>query len=171
LAGENEGNVDDLRIKLLEDRFTAEELVELLQKENWEDLVNLQGDEWRDWVDALDWEKLGEDDLVNLIFKSIANDLCIEQLHYFGVSVNLNMVSHPKFSRENQILLSTLLIEIAKDLETYGDFFLETCDEFLVADWLNLYQTLSEKIEDLEETTKLKNARKILRQFFVENFE
>lgn len=51
--------MDDLRIKLLEDRFTAEELVELLQKENWEDLVNLQGDEWRDWVDALDWEKLG----------------------------------------------------------------------------------------------------------------
>jgi hypothetical protein len=171
LARENEGNVDDLRIKLLEDRFTVEELVELLQKENWENLLNLQGDEWRDWVDGLDWEKLGQNDLANLIFKSVANDLCIEQLHYFGVSVIFNIVSHPKFSRENQILLSTLLLEIAQDLETYGDFFQETCDEFLVADWLNLYQTLAEKIEDAEEGTKLKNARKILKQFFVENFE
>jgi hypothetical protein len=171
LARENEGNVDDLRIKLLEDRFTVEELVELLQKENWENLLNLQGDEWRDWVDGLDWEKLGQNDLANLIFKSVANDLCIEQLHYFGVSVTFNIVSHPKFSRENQILLSTLLLEIAQDLETYGDFFQETCDEFLVADWLNLYQTLAEKIEDAEEGTKLKNARKILKQFFVENFE
>jgi len=97
--------------------------------------------------------------------------LCAEQLHYFGVLVVINIVSHPKFSRENQNLLGTLLLEVAQDLETYGDFFLETCDEFLVADWLNLYQTLSEKIEDLEETTKLKNARKILKQFFVENFE
>ena len=114
--------MDDLRTKLLEDRLTAEELVELLQKENWEDLLNLQGDEWRDWVDALDWEKLGQNDLANPIFKSIANDLCIEELHYFGVLVVLNIASHPKFSRENQTLLSTLLLEVAQDLGTYGDF-------------------------------------------------
>ena len=163
--------MDDLRLKLLEDRFTAEELIDLLQKENWESLLNLQGDEWRDWIDGLDWEQLGHNDLVNLIFKSIADDLCVEQLHYFGVLVAINIVSNPNFSRENQILLSTLLLEIPQDLETYGDFFLETCDEFLVTEWLNLYQTLAEKIEDVEKTTKLKDARKTLKQFFVENFE
>ena len=159
--------MDELRKKLLEDRFTAQELEELLQNEVWETLLNLQGDEWRDWVDNLDWENLGDNNLVNLIFKSIDVESGIEQLDYFGVGGTvLSIASHANFSSDNKVRLSDLLLEVAGDLDTYGSFFLDTCDDESIAEWLKLYEVLENKIEDKDKSTRLKRARNSLQKFF-----
>jgi hypothetical protein len=158
---------DDFRKKLLEDGFTASDLEKLLQNDRWESLLNLQGDEWRDWVDHLDWENLGDNNLVNLIFTSIDVESGIEQLDYFGVSgTMLGIVSHTNFSRENKIILSDLLIEVANDLDTYGDFFLDTCDDDLASDWLKLYEVLAKNFDDEERRAEIKKARGKLKEFF-----
>jgi len=162
---------EELRMKLLEDRFTASELEKLLQNEQWENLLNLQADEWRDWVDNLDWESLGDNNLVNLIFTSIHVESGIEQLDYFGVGGTvLGIVSHGNFSQENHIILGDLLIAVAGDLDTYGDFFLDTCDEDSVSDWLKLYEVLAKRFDDEQKRADLKKARGKLKKFFVDNF-
>jgi len=162
---------EDFREKLLEDGFTASELEEFLQNYGLERLLNLQGDEWRDWVDHLDWENLGDNNLVNSIFISIDVESGIEQLDYFGVSgTMLGIVSHTNFSRENKIILSDLLIEVASDLDTYEDFFLDTCDDDLASDWLKLYEVLAKNFDDEERRTEIKKARGKLKRFFADNF-
>ena len=159
---------ESLRKKLLEDGFTASELEKLLQNDRWESLLNLQGDEWRDWVDHLDWENLGDNNLVNLIFTSIDIESGIEQLDYFGIGGTLlGIVSHANFSRENQIILSDLLLAVVEDLDTYGDFFLDTCDEDLASDWLKLYEVLAAKNSDDEQRrTEIQKARGKLKKYF-----
>jgi hypothetical protein len=162
---------EDFREKLLEDGFTATELEEFLQNYGLESLLNLQGDEWRDWVDHLDWENLGDNNLVNSIFTSIDVESGIEQLDYFGVSgTMLGIVSHANFSSENKIILSDLLLEVANDLDTYGDFFLDTCDDDLASDWLKLYEVLSKNSDDEERRAEIKKARGKLKRFFTDNF-
>ena len=158
---------ENLRKKLLEDGFTASELERLLQNNRWESLLNLQGDEWRDWVDHLDWENLGDNNLVNLIFTSIDIESGIEQLDYFGIGGTLlGIVSHANFSRENQIILSDLLLAVVEDLETYGDFFLDTCDEDLASDWLKLYEVLAKNSDDEQRRTEIQKARGKLKKYF-----
>ena len=161
----------ELRDKFFNDELSIQELEALLQNQDWKNLLGLQADEWRDWVDGLDWENLGSSDLVNLIFKSIDVESGIEELHYFGVGVVTNIVSNLNFTQENQEILGNLLIDVATDTDTYGDFFLDTCDEDLVAEWLNLYEILTQKSEDKIRSQQLKSARKELKQFFRENFD
>ena len=161
----------ELRDKFFNDELSIQELEALLQNQDWKNLLGLQADEWRDWVDGLDWENLGSSDLVNLIFKSIDVESGIEELHYFGVGVVTNIVSNLNFTQENQEILGNLLIDVATDTDTYGDFFLDTCDEDLVAEWLNLYEILAQKSEDKIRSQQLKSARKELKQFFRENFD
>ena len=161
----------ELRDKFFNDELSIQELEALLQNQDWKNLLGLQADEWRDWVDGLDWENLGSSDLVNLIFKSIDVESGIEELHYFGVGVVTNIVSNLSFTQENQEILGNLLIDVATDTDTYGDFFLDTCDEDLVAEWLNLYEILAQKSEDKIRSQQLKSARKELKQFFRENFD
>ena len=161
----------ELRDKFFNDELSIQELEALLQNQDWKNLLGLQADEWRDWVDGLDWENLGSSDLVNLIFKSIDVESGIEELHYFGVGVVINIVSNLSFTQENQEILGNLLIDVATDTDTYGDFFLDTCDEDLVAEWLNLYEILAQKSEDKIRSQQLKSARKELKQFFRENFD
>lgn len=162
---------EDFREKLLEDGFTASELEELLQNDGLERLLNLQGDEWRDWVDHLDWENLGDNNLVNLIFTSIDVESGVEQLDYFGVNgTMLGIVSHTNFSHENKIILSDLLLEVASDLDTYGDFFLDTCDDDSTSDWLKLYEVLAKNLDDEERRAEIKKARGRLKRFFTDNF-
>jgi hypothetical protein len=158
---------DNFRKKLLEDGFTASELEELLQNNRGESLLNLQGDEWRDWVDHLDWENLGDNNLVNLIFTSIDVESGIEQLDYFGIGGTLlGIVSHANFSHENQIILSDLLLAVVEDLDTYGDFFLDTCDDDLASDWLQLYEVLAKNFDDEERRAEIKKARGKLKKYF-----
>ena len=161
----------ELRDKFFNDELSIQELEALLQNQDWKNLLGLQADEWRDWVDGLDWENLGSSDLVNLIFKSIDVESGIEELHYFGVGVVTNIVSNLNFTQENQEILGNLLIDVATDTDTYGDFFLDTCDEDLVAEWLNLYEILAQKSEDKIRSQQLKSGRKELKQFFHENFD
>lgn len=161
----------ELRDKFFNDELSIQELEALLQNQDWKNLLGLQADEWRDWVDGLDWENLGSSDLVNLIFNSIDVESGIEELHYFGVGVVTNIVSNLSFTQENQEILGNLLIDVATDTDTYGDFFLDTCDEDLVAEWLNLYEILTQKSEDKIRSQQLKSARKELKQFFRENFD
>ena len=161
----------ELRDKFFNDELSIQELEALLQNQDWKNLLGLQADEWRDWVDGLDWENLGSSDLVNLIFKSIDVESGIEELHYFGVGVVTNIVSNLSFTQENQEILGNLLIDVATDTDTYGDFFLDTCDEDLVAEWLNLYEILAQKSEDKIRSQQLKSGRKELKQFFHENFD
>jgi len=162
---------ENLRKKLLEDGFTASDLEKLLQNDRWESLLNLQGDEWRDWVDHLDWENLGDNNLVNLIFTSIDVESGIEQLDYFGIGGTLlGIVSHANFSHENQIILSDLLLAVVEDLDTYGDFFLDTCDDDLASDWLKLYEVLAKNSDDEERRAEIKKARGKLKEFFTDNF-
>ena len=161
----------ELRDKFFNDELSIQELEALLQNQDWKNLLGLQADEWRDWVDGLDWENLGSSDLVNLIFKSIDVESGIEELHYFGVGVVTKIVSNLSFTQENQEILGNLLIDVATDTDTYGDFFLDTCDEDLVAEWLNLYEILAQKSEDKIRSQQLKSGRKELKQFFHENFD
>jgi hypothetical protein len=162
---------ENFREKLLEDGFTASELEEFLQNDGLERLLNLQGDEWRDWVDHLDWENLGDNNLVNSIFISIDVESGIEQLDYFGIGGTLlGIVSHANFSHENQIILSDLLLAVVEDLDTYGDFFLDTCDDDLASDWLQLYEVLAKNFDDEERRAEIKKARGKLKRFFTDNF-
>ncbi len=158
--------------KFLSDKLTVEELEALLQNQEYKNLLGLQADEWRDWVDGLDLENLGSGNLVNLIFNSMDVESGIEELHYFGVGgVVIHLVSNINFSEENQEFLGKLLIEVASNMNTYGDFFLDTCDEDLAADWLKLYEILEQKSHDKVRSQDLMNARKQLTQFFRDNFD
>jgi len=156
--------MNKLREDFLNNSLTTGELEDLLKDQDKYLLLNLHGDEWRDWVDGIDWESMGSSNLVNLVFEKI--DLEIEELHYFGISNIINIVSSSAFSLENQLNISNLLIESSAILDAYGDFFQESCDEILAQEWLSLHECLIKNLQDRGKAQELLMAKNKLEQFF-----
>lgn len=160
-----------MRNKLFQNKISPEELLSILQKPNWESTLELQGDDWRDWVESYDWANLGPSLLANAVFETMEVSEGIENLHYFGIAEPLiSIISNELFSAENLKILTDLLTDVGLDLDEYGNFFLDTSDEDLNQEWLKTYDKAIEILEDEAQLKDLISARKELSKFFKDEF-
>lgn len=159
---------NELRAKFLNYELSENEN-NIALKQNFPAL-GLEGDEFRDWVDGFDWSVILNSELPNTVFALMDLDDVIENFDYYGVSVINSLVITNCLAKTHLLYLANFLVYITQKLDVYEDYFLDTLYDDSGDDWVKLFDSILSRLEDVEQSVNLTEAKQKFVRFLLDNF-